>query len=193
MNLISKFWLLLCLCSFALLAYRTFDLSPYLEIRSYQTENRLIKISFYACFKLELKNENCSISSDASQPKREFTCDFQRPIACYTKGLQAKSPKEIIGLFKRCNLARLVQPKLDRKGYGKNGRIAISLVDNSELRLFFDQVCLVIVYQFDTANMSKKSEPAFYFGADHQIPYSVKAVIDYGLQSGSHFIPIFKR
>ena len=191
MNLISKTWIVFCVCSVALLAFRTFDFRPYLEIRSYQIENRFMNISFYACFKLELRNENCSISSDSSRPKREFTCDFQQPISCYTKGMQTKSPKEIISLFKPCNLGRLVEPVLDlSNGKDKNFKVAVTLLENSELRLFFDQICVVLMYQFDT---KIKTETPFFFRATHRIPYSVKAVIDYSSQSSSDFVPIFKR
>lgn len=197
MSLISKSWVVICVCLFALLAIQTFDFSPYLVISSRQIENRYMYISFYACFKLELKKANCSISSDASRPKREFTCDFRAPISCYTKGLQEKSPAEIIGLFKRCNLRRLVEPELDpTQGKDRNVRKVATLVESSELRLFFDQICLVLVYQFgkEKANMKGGSDTTiFYFGAEHKIPYSVKAVIDYDSQSSSDFIPVFKR
>lgn len=194
MSLISKSWILFCVCSFVLLAFRTFDFSPYLEIRSYQTENRFIRISFYACFKLELRNENCSVSSDASLPKREFTCDFQQPVSCYTKGLQTKSPKQIIGLFKRCNLSTLVEPEVAPvTSSNKNLTFPAILLDNSELRLFFDQICVIIVYEIDTATVKGRNEATFSFGAKHTIPYSVKAVIDYGSHSSTDFIPVFKR
>lgn len=189
MGLISKTWVVICVGLFALLVHQTFDFSPYLEISSRQIENRYINISFYACFKLELKKENCSISSDASQPKREFTCDFRGPISCYTKGLQERTPAEIIGLFRRCNLSRLVEPELETANRRNPEKVIISLVDNSELRLFFDQICVVLVYQYRT-----EKDAELYFGTQqHEIPYSVKAVIDYGSQSSSDFIPVFKR
>lgn len=190
MNLATKFWIIICLFLFGLLVFKTFDYSSYLKIRSHQTDNKFLNITFLICYKIELKKDHCSVSSDHSRPKDEFDCEFKLPISCYTKGLNKRTPKELINLFKNCNLRNLTEINLlsDDK---KNPKPCSFLIEDTELIIFFDQICLKLLYVFDTT--LTKDRATFEFINKHKLPFSVKASIGYDTGLSTSFIPLFKR
>lgn len=190
MNSINKLWILFCVCSFAYLMFKTFDYSNYLRRTPKPIDSKFMNITLLACYKLELKKTNCSVSSDETASKRNFSCLFKEPIACYTKGFNEKSPKEIIRLFNECNLQNLTDIALTDKGQ-RNDKTN-SLIDNRKLILFFDQICVRSLFHFRVRNGNKAF---FAFTAKHALPYSVKASIDYESEfvRSTDLIPIFKR
>lgn len=192
MKLISKikFWILFCLAVYIYLFIRYFSYQNYRKVVSNFNENKFIKISLFICYKLELSKDECTISSDRKMPKEDFTCDFEHPISCYTKGFKDKTIKEIIGLFKKCNLTKLTRIGFFIKGDGTRTKITTKLIRNDELQLFFDQICVINTYEYTN---TKNNDAKFALDTEHQLPYSVKAAVDYDTERPSSIVPVFKR
>ena len=187
----NKFWIILCAFLFSYLVVKTFDYSANMVIKSTSNENLFFNVTFYVCYKLELKKDKCSISSDESKPKQEFSCSFEEPISCYTKGFKDKNPKEIIDMFKQCNLTNLTQIKPFLKERNKN-KTSATLIDNTKLILFFDQICVKALYTYNSVRNFPSGFFVTFFNK-HHLPYSVKLVIDHNEDLSSDFIPVFKR
>ena len=92
------------------------------------------------CYELALHKDTCKVTVDKRyEPKEPFkTCNFTKPISCYTQGLSDQTPRFIIEQFKRCAIENL------------NNVISESNLTTSagyEYELFMNYIC--VKYRFD--------------------------------------------
>lgn len=117
-------------------------------------EAEKITLEIDICYDLRLTEDTCKIPVDTSSHQKIDLggCDFDRPISCLTKDFRKKTPSEIIGTFKKCNLESLV--KVESETNLTVGE------DEHKLELFSGYIC--VQYKFNVNSDREVSKIKIY-------------------------------
>lgn len=135
-------------CGFALVVWRIVALTrqvSFEDIRAYKSKS--VEIEIDICYPLELLNETYEIEENQEYKnvdKVEFdeTCNFEFPLAHYTKGFKEKTAKEIISKFEQCAIENLALVEISNETIGKQVSSEIGYI------LYFGKICVQHKHEF---------------------------------------------
>lgn len=114
-----------------------------------------VNIEIDICYPLNLINDTYEIEENNIIyyiPKVEFneTCNFENPLAHYTKNFKSKNSSEIIKKFKECKIEKLTPVNLNEQ--------TINILENYEIDwlLYFGKICVKHKYDLLKNDINKE-------------------------------------
>ena len=137
------YWKVITAVFLALIFYKIYCISnevTYLQSEDVKKTENII-IEFDVCYDLNLNKDSCKAEVfEEEKEKEEFSCKFEKSIACYTKDFDKKTPKEIIKNFKECKLENFVNVESE-------SNLTTRSQDEIQYELFSGYIC--VKYKFN--------------------------------------------